>query len=273
MDESDTERFLSLQDSLRHFKLSAKEASDEKIAQVYETYKECSFHVGIIELGLERAERIDPQHQALIAFETDANYRDENSSILLERRLATYQNILDGINDVFEMRNQRHVPPGRFPISNIEEYYEAVKTAAISSTDKLFHYRFYAWLMKKKAMFELLTVETDYLIPYLEKCMDDKQQSLEFLWRYHRLKEHYVESARCLDELAYLPLEQLELNLQGRVEYLAQAVINGRCGVQKDKNASPYVQDLEKRLNFAQDQVRIGTESKEFLEFHSLTPS
>lgn len=257
LDESEYERTHSLKESLKHFKIAVKDASHEKINQVCNTYKECSFHIGIIELVLERAERLDPHHQAIIAFEASSqDYCDDNCRNLLLCREEAYKNIFSALDDVFEIKKVGHVPVGRIPVSDVRAYYKMVFDTAIRSKDKLFHFKLYDWLMTKDAMDEVISVNTEYLIPYLEKCVTNKKASLEFLWKYYRLKGMFVDTARCLERLASFTADDLQLNIEERVSYLAQAVINGRCATSKNPNVSPYIEDLEERLRWAQRQAR-----------------
>lgn len=256
-DESEYERTNSLKESLKHFKAAAKDVSEAKIKIVCAAYKQASFHVGIIELVLERAEQLDPQHQAIIAFETPVNYRDENSSNLLTLRLNTYNNIIDGLSDIYEIKKTHILPENRAPISDIDTYYKTVLDTALSSRDKLFHYQLYNYFITRDAMDELLPTDTEFLIPYLETYVTNKRASLVFLWKFYRSKEQFVNTARCLERLAELPNDEFHVTIEDRVQYLAQAVVNGRCETMNNPHITPYIEDLEKRLQWAQMQARI----------------
>ncbi|KAI7897767.1 Nup133 N terminal like-domain-containing protein [Cokeromyces recurvatus] len=238
-DDSDYERIESLKESLHHFKAAADEISDQKMESICQVYKEQTFHIGIIELALERAQKIDPQQQGILAFEaltarsTSTIIHDETSEALMYARLNSYQFIFDALTDFIFNPNKKEPA-----VDNATMYAKQVFETMIRNDDKLFHYKLYEWYLERGLMDELLKVDTPYLIPFFEHYVADKEVALTFLWQYYRLKDQYLEAAEYLDSLASLP----NLSVNDRLQYIALALINARCA-----NASELIQALEQK--------------------------
>ncbi|KAI9473423.1 MAG: Nup133 N terminal like-domain-containing protein [Benjaminiella poitrasii] len=258
-DDSDYERIGSLKESLQQFKAAADEISDQKMESICQVYKEQSFHIGIIELALERAQKIDPQQQGILAFETMALasmspssvIQDETSESLMYARLNSYRFIFDALTDVYNnyiFASKKEQGATLLPtattitqhviVDNPTLYGKQVFETVIRNDDKLFHYKLYEWYLERGLVDELLTVDTPYLIPFFERYVADKGAALTFLWQYYRFKSQFLEAAECLDYLASLP----NLSVSERLQYIALALINARCA-----NASELIQALEKK--------------------------
>lgn len=225
-DESDHERNDSLRHSLVYFKEAAAYISDAKLASIFSVYRQNSFHVGILDLALERAQKIDPQNQGIIAFETPSS-RNETTENLMISRLNTYNYIFSALEDLIWISNNG-VPQGHIPVPNVTAYVNNIFDTALRSNDKLFHYRLYDWFLAQGLGDRLLTCETPYLIPYFEKYIPDQEKSLRFLHRFYSKKFEYLKASNCLYQLAILPSQTMTLN--ERVDYLSSASVNARCG-------------------------------------------
>ncbi|KAL9557197.1 hypothetical protein MBANPS3_001500 [Mucor bainieri] len=227
-DESDVERVKSLQNSLHNFKQAAAYISDAKLESICLIYLQSSFHTGILDLVLERAQQIDPQDKAVAAFENVAEW-NETTGKLLTARLNAYKHIFHALEDVLVLK-QQGVPQDRVPIASqyLPGYVAKVFDTAMASHDKLFHYHLYNWFLSHGLESQLLEYETPYLIPYFKTYIPDRVKSLRFLYQYYNQKHQYAEAFNCLYELAILPSQVL--NLEDRMEYLSQALINAKCG-------------------------------------------
>lgn len=225
-DESDHERNDSLRHSLVYFKEAAAYISDAKLVSIFSVYRQNSFHVGILDLALERAQKIDPQNQGIIAFETPSS-RNETTENLMISRLNTYNYIFSALEDLIWISNNG-VPQGHIPVPNVTAYVNNIFDTALRSNDKLFHYRLYDWFLAQGLGDRLLTCETPYLIPYFEKYIPDQEKSLRFLHRFYSKKFEYLKASNCLYQLAILPSQTMTLN--ERVDYLSSASVNARCG-------------------------------------------
>lgn len=93
-----------------------------------------------------------------------------------------------------------------------------------ASTDKSFHYEFYRWFINRGCSERLLTVETPFILPFLEEVSQNDLALTELLWLYHARRERYDKAASILFSMA---ISNFPLNLRTRIEYLSRA--NGFC--------------------------------------------
>ncbi|KAI8645641.1 Nup133 N terminal like-domain-containing protein [Parasitella parasitica] len=231
-DESDYERIDSLKHSLFHLKEAANSITDAKMEPIRIIYQESSFHVGILELALARAQQMDPENQALKVYESPSE-KSEAATNFLDARSSSYRHIFFALQDLV-LISKNGVPANRVPIPAIVAYIDNVFATALKSDDKVFHYQLYNWFLEQGLEFKLLTFETPYLISYFENFIPDKQRSLRFLARYHMQKFEYLKASRCLHQLATLPSPTM--NLHERVDLLIQAATNAQIGGHRNEN-------------------------------------
>ncbi|OAD08407.1 hypothetical protein MUCCIDRAFT_158618 [Mucor lusitanicus CBS 277.49] len=227
-EESDVERANSLQSSLCNFKEAAAYISDAKLGSICLIYTQSSFHIGILDLALERAKQIDPQDKSVAVYESIVP-SNETLDKLLRARLEAYQHIFTALNDLL-MLQEKGVPADRVSIASqyLPGYVSKVFDRALASNDKLFHYQLYNWFLSHGLEKKLLDYETPYLIPYFEKYIPDRVKSLSFMYQFYNQKHQYAEAFNCLYRLANLPSQVLDLD--ARIQLLSQALVNARCG-------------------------------------------
>lgn len=220
---------------------------------ICEIYVKFSFHVGIIELSIARACKLDPLNQSEAAFEnTQGN--DDAKAAILRARMESYNFALDALSDV-QLLKSNPLPPHRTPIQDVAVYIRNVFDTAIRSTDPLFHYRLYGWFMKNGLQEELLSFETPYLVPYFKKNLVSEESSLEFLWRYYRNKEHYMEAAASLVKL--VKLNSPSLNLKTRTQYLSFAYVNAQSESDPQGIEIEFSNRIKQMLDDSQLQLRV----------------
>ncbi|KAM9908212.1 hypothetical protein OXX79_000521 [Metschnikowia pulcherrima] len=93
-----------------------------------------------------------------------------------------------------------------------------------ASTDKSFQYEFYRWFIRQGCSERLLTVNTPFVLPFLEEVSQDNLALTELLWLYHAKRENYYPAAKIL---YFLAISSFKLSLKQRIEYLSRA--NGFC--------------------------------------------
>jgi nuclear pore complex protein Nup155 len=247
--DAEYERRVAIKQSLNSFKEAADQISLQNLKTICDIYIQFAFHVGIIELALERAKKQDPQNLALLTHESP-QYADESKVALSQARMDSYNFALHALNDVLLIRSQQ-LPPNRTPISDPKVYARNVIDAALKYDDQLFHYTLYNWLMEKNMQEELSTIDTPYLIPYFQKHVADEKSSLEFLWVHYRNKEEYFEAAKCLRQLAHT--ESPTLTLSDRLKYLSYAATNAQSAM-AEGNKSQY---LPRLYALIQEDIRV----------------
>ncbi|CEI96631.1 hypothetical protein RMCBS344292_10788 [Rhizopus microsporus] len=257
-DDSENEKRYFLQQSLSQFQQASDQISEAHISSICSFYQAQSFHVGVVELMLDRAQKLDPQQQALAVFESGGQ-GDEASKALYDARTKAYNYIFLALKDARSLLQPKVDMSRRVPIADKAVYVKQVFESALQNKDPLFHYKLYYWYINENMMDELLAVDTEFLVPFFSKVVQDEYISLNFLWQYYRGKTQFYKSAICLTRLAEMPNDQI--TLEARMKYLAYARVNCRCG-EKETDISNYTrvqlaERIDTRMNTCRLQIRI----------------
>ncbi|KAI9496976.1 Non-repetitive/WGA-negative nucleoporin C-terminal-domain-containing protein [Zychaea mexicana] len=250
--EAEYERNAALTESLSLFKEASDYLTEEELAEICRDYDRLRFHVGSVELPLERAKKVDPQQQGLAYMEAKNPPNDARLQFY-EARMRCYRLVFDALAAVKALGESAAASrSGGDP----KVYVAQVFSTALSHQDKLFHYALYNWFLEKNMKSELLAVETPYLIPFFKDYVNEVD-GMEFLWQYYRRREQYYDAALYLEALATRPNG---LSLSKRLEHLALAVVNARCRDpkrQQEQESTQLLQSLEYRITVARIQVRL----------------
>lgn len=109
-------------------------------------------------------------------------------------------------------------------INEFIEVRDVTYETCFASSDKNFHYEFYHWFINQGCSERLLTVNTPFVLPFLQEVSQDNLALTELLWLYYAKREQYFPAAKILYSLA---ISQFNLTLKERIEYLSRA--NGFC--------------------------------------------
>ncbi|KAI8363798.1 Nup133 N terminal like-domain-containing protein [Choanephora cucurbitarum] len=249
-EDSEAEKDRDLRQSLAYFKQAADNLP--KLASICTQYKRHSFHMGIIELALERAHRLDPTEKAFLAYE-DPELQTESNMALIFDRFHVYTYILDALADAAAAKSNPALPEYS-RIQNPPQFYQNLLNRALASTDRCFHYRLYQWLIENNLMSDLLSVNSPLLLRYLERYESDKKMKYEFLYQYYRTREDYIQASRYMTALAHID----NISLESRSEYFANALITAQCiAFQAPEYDHDYVNQLRQRLAWVQLQKRV----------------
>lgn len=264
--ETEIDRKTHLKQALDYFKEAADNISVSKFQAICEYLIKYSYHVGIIELALERAHKLDVDGQAVSVYEEKQTGNDAKNAVL-RACLESYDFALGALSDVLMFR-KHSVPPGRIPIEDPAVYQRIVIDTAIKSRDKLFHYKLYGWFMEKGLKEELLTIETPYLVSFFEKYVTDEETSLGFLWEYYRNRDRYFESAVCLVKLAQS--HSPNMLLSARINYLTIASVNAKSDDNPKPSQAIFYSNLDQMLDdgLLQQRVQSILRSADNVEAH-----
>lgn len=246
------EREHALTESLELFKQGADYLTDEKLSEICAEYERQQFYIGSVELPLERAQKLDPQQQALAYTEGRAPFGDTTGQQFHQERKRCYEHVFRALNSVRASCNT----PDANRHAEAVHYANRVLQAALSYQDKHFHYELYEWFLQEGHKRDLLVVDSKFLIPFFKERVSEVD-GMDFLWQYYRRKEQYYEAALYLEALASRPNG---LPLLKRVEYLALAMVNARCRdpkQQKAQESTQLLQKLEKSIGCARIQMRL----------------
>lgn len=255
--ESEYEQRVSLQRSLDFFKQAAAIISHQKMEGIRSVYLQYSFHIGLVELALERAQKIDPQNFALLAFKAPQD-SDEVKNGFLQARNESYSFALDAVDDAYLLKSNP-IPAGRTPVADPNVHFRMVIDAALRSTDMLFHFRLYEWFMRRNLRDELMKTNTPYLVTYFEDYISDEKNSLDFLWQYYRNSGDCAKAAQCLHSLAFSTSNSI--SLEDRVSYLTLAKVNIQSASSNqfisDYEITKFTEAVEQNLKDALLQLRM----------------
>ncbi|KAG2195840.1 hypothetical protein INT47_012381 [Mucor saturninus] len=255
--ETEYDRMFSIKESLKHFNKAASSIPEDKLKAICQVYVRFAFHIGVVQLSLSRAQMLDPDNLALVAFESPQK-SNELQSNLYKARLSAYDFALEALSDAHRLKYQP-LPAGRSPIGDPNVYSRMVTDAALESKDAIFHFRLYSWFIENNLRDELLIIDTPFLVPYFKEYVKDDVSSWEFLWKYYRSHGQYFKAAVYLRLLAFS--ESPSISLSRRVEFLALAGINIQV-TYEDNTVSPgdvalFRQELEKNIKNSQLQKRV----------------
>ncbi|KAI8368975.1 Nup133 N terminal like-domain-containing protein [Blakeslea trispora] len=249
-EDSETEKERNLKQSLIYFKQAA--GSITRLSSIFILYKKYSFYLGVLELALERAYKLDPTDSASVAFEA-FGLQDEAHASLLHERLRVYQYFLDALTDVASAKSdpalarQNHI---EYP----DQYFQTLLNTALTSKDRLFHYRLYQWLIEKDMMDELLSVDAPWLLEYLDKHTRDDKMKYTFQYKYHQNREEFLSASEYKVRLALID----GTPLRERIQCLEDALLLARCVTDQTYNYNQeYLNELNLRLKMARLQERV----------------
>ncbi|CAO3688764.1 unnamed protein product [Rhizopus stolonifer] len=257
------ERTHILKQSLLQFQQASEKIPVNHLERVCALYQQQSFHIGVVELMLDRARKLDPHQKALFVYENEGEV-DDVSKQLFDDRLKGYDLILKTLKDAKSLMLPNANLENRAPIIDKTLYVKQVFEEAVQNKDPMFHYQLYCWYIDENMMDELLKFDTEYLVPFFTNILKDEYKSLEFLWQYYRTKSQFYEAACCLARLAELPNEKI--TLEDRIKYLAFARINCRCGEQESDTSSHKTSRLLQKLDTLMEEYRAQTRAQNALK-------
>lgn len=231
------------------------------------------FYTGAVDFLLKLSKRYHmvPHSQKAIANAAITSQIHDHTKM----RLFAYDSIFKILTDldvkavkVLESNNQ-------LLINDVKEMRDTTYDACFASTEQAFHEEFYKWFINQGSSERLLSVETPFIEPFLEKAAQDNLALSELLWLYHAKREHHLAAARILYSLAIL---EFHLTLLQRIEALSRA--NGFCNStcppsvrQEMIYLAALIRDLFEvanvqldLLNLTRNDSRISRENKEAAE-------
>lgn len=249
-----------------------EQASDsltlENIENSIDIMLSLDFHTGAIEFLLKLAKRlygISSDNGTVVA-------NGENSAINLNNKIADNKRKRLQLYDlVFKILTKLDVKAikitetnNQLLINDFIEVRDITYETCFASNDKGFQYEFYQWFINQGCSERLLSVDTPYILPFLEEVSQNDLALTELLWLYHAKRENYYAAATILYGLA---VSEFNLNLKQRIEYLSRA--NGFCNCtcppnlrQQMIHLSTLIQELFEVANVQLDLLATIQEDK-----------
>jgi len=233
-----------------------------------------NFYLGILELGLTEARKVDPQLLAVHFYNNGEPHDDIQGMQAYLARQQCYKAITDTVcllwSSSVSHPQAPSVPHQPGPPVAVDTrgmdpqqalvYKEELLSAALRSDDPLFHAALYDWLFATNHAEKLLEVNTAYVEQYLRRKVNlqtDNTSALDLLWRHYEKTENFPAATRILAQLAErhgsgVPLSQ-------RLEYLSRAVICAKSSTSRlgTSAAGEFLHELEEKMEVARLQMQV----------------
>jgi len=232
------------------------------------------FYLGVVELCLAEARKVDPQQLAVHFYNNGEPGEDIQGMQAYMARFECYKCITDTICYLWSASvNHPQAPsvptqPGPPATTDTrlmdpqqaEAYKEEVLQAALRCDDSLFHAALYDWLFATNHAEKLLEVNTPYVEQYLRRKVNlqtDNTSALDMLWKHYEKTENFPAATRILAQLA----ERIggTINLSQRLEYLSRAVICAKSSTSRlgTSAAGEFLHELEEKMEVARLQMNV----------------
>lgn len=188
------------------------------------------FYTGAIDFLLKLSKKLygilSVQTESIVLGMGESNASDVKSRLEdnNQKRLQLYDFVFKILTNLDSKVIKITETGNQLMINELVETRDIAYDTCFASTDKLFHYEFYQWFINHGCSERLLTVETPYILPFLEHASQDNLDLSQLLWLYHAKRENYFQAAKILYSLA---ISEFSLTMRQRIEFLSRA--NGFC--------------------------------------------
>lgn len=210
-----------LNESLRLFQSVAGSLSFENLESAVENFTALSFYAGAITLALLVARESDRGNRAL-SWSNDGKPLGDPRQAYFDFRKQCYDLVHRVIRSVDEA--SAGVPDsieGR-PSTAATKRQEA-NAEVNNSDDELFQFDLYEWYLSQNWVDRLLSVDSPFVIQFLQKAATADVSRADLLWQFHARREDFYEAAIVQLDLAKSPFN---IALSKRMEYLSRAKAN-----------------------------------------------
>lgn len=266
------ERERTLHEATRLYRQVANQID---LAYICSQFQELRFYEGIVELAAHTASTRDPQNLALYYYESGEPTNAVEGRDAFMTRQRCYNCVLEALTHLLTVKQTRahstDVPNRPGPPSKsdknaltseeAERLLEKTLVKALRCRDELFVSSVFDWLIEKNLTERLLEVRSDFLETYLKRLASiqhpDNISSLDLLWKYYEKTQNYSAAARILAKLA--EREGIDINLEGRLEYLSRAIMSAKsCNVRPSSiSDGEFLHELEEKLEVARLQLQV----------------
>ncbi|KAG9437559.1 nuclear pore complex protein [Apis mellifera carnica] len=241
-------------------KLCKEVAPRLNLSAVCQQFIACQFYVGVLELCISCAERVDPNNTALHYYKNNEPKEDQEGYM---KRLEIYKEFITLLDHLYNQSISNPLTPtisskvgspsqnsSTVPVTPAKEILQNIITDALHSTCEILHASVYAWMMERRLHGELIALAAPSLETYLTRV-----NAPDLLWQFYEKNKNHAAAAKILDALA---TKESNIPLSQRVEYLARAVV---CMRSDQAGYAPYLdiflRELEDKVEVARIQQQI----------------
>jgi nuclear pore complex protein Nup155 len=271
---------LSIKNDMYEREMLLKEAVDlmkqigyvANLEQVCDMLHAAGCYEAIFELGLQAAEKRDPQNIALFYYKKFKPSEDLQGQHFFQLRLECYKCLTDCLTNLLT-KTPTNTLNSKEKLE--ETLNHLIHYVILKSKDELAHYSLFNWMVDMGMEKRLVSVDSPFLESYLVREIKEEEQLgktgvasvrsgrvyLDLLWRHYDYRKDYLNAAKVLTALAekYSPSQvnndenerrQNRITLKERVEYLTQAIVSLNSS---NNNKSSSVKDEINELNDKKD--------------------
>lgn len=219
-----------LNNAVALFEQASDSLTFENIENSIDIMLSLDFYTGAVEFLLKLAKRLYAVPNTTSGPLIVANDQNENKNINdkiaenKKKRIQLYDLIFRILTKLDLKAIKISESNNQLLINEFNEVRDVTYETCFASTDKNFHCEFYQWFINQGCSDRLLTVDTPFILPFLQEVCQDNLALTELLWLYYAKREQYFPAAKILYSLA---ISQFNLTLKERIEYLSRA--NGFC--------------------------------------------
>lgn len=243
----------ALNESLILFHKGIGTIRSEVLRKIVDELVKYKFYPGAAELVLSVARDRDHGNLALEYYK-DGRREDDSRKEYFEARFNIYE-LVFALLDAVDLKAQgiEVTPEGQLPIE--AQLRDETYHVCYTSSDEIFHYCFYDWLMLNDDSSRLLQIDTPFILPYLEMKAKTDLTVANTLWLYHQKHENFSAAAEVLFVLAQ---SKFPLTLGDRIELLTRAITYCNCPC--PPNLQPAVAKLGSTIQEYLDVANIQDE-------------
>lgn len=219
-----------LSDAVALFEQASDSLTSENIENSVDIMLSLEFYTGAVEFLLNLAKRFygisNVQSTSIVTSGANNNASNLNTKLAEnnKKRLQCYDLIFRILTKLDVRAIEISATKNQVLINDFIEVRDLTYDTCFASQEKSFHYEFYRWFINQGYSERLLTVDTPFILPFLEEASQNDLALTELLWLYHAKREHYFQAAKILYSLA---VSEFDLTLKKRIECLSRA--NGFC--------------------------------------------
>lgn len=259
-----------LNNAVALFEQASDSLTVENIENSIDIMLSLDFYTGAVDFLLKLAKRLygvpNAPSNKLIVSNGQSQHTSVNDKIAdnKKKRLHLYDLIFKILTKLDVKAIKIRETNNQLVINEFNEVRDVTYETCFASSDKDFHYEFYQWFINQGYSERLLTVNTPFVLPFLQEVSQDNLALTEIMWLYHAKREEYFPAAKILYSLA---ISQFNITLKDRIEYLSRA--NGFCNCtcppalrQQMIQLSTVIHDLFEVANVQLDLLNVILQDK-----------
>ncbi|XP_011350490.1 nuclear pore complex protein Nup155 isoform X3 [Ooceraea biroi] len=252
-------------------KLCKEVAPRLNLNAVCQQFVACQFYMGVLELCICCAERVDPNNAASHYYKNNEPQEDQEGALAFAKRSEIYKEFATMLDHLYHQSISNPLTPtipskpgpplqtaSTTTVTPAKETLHEVIVDALQAPCETLHSCIYTWMIERGLHGELVALAAPSLETYLSRINAPEllPRTAELLWQFYERNKDHAAAAKILDSLA--SKVGSDVSLAKRVEYLARAVV---CMRSDQTGYAPYLgiflRELEDKLEVARMQQQI----------------